>query len=60
VAVTDKLSAHGAFESFVLGEEAGVVNSPHKFHFVRKLSGREGCMSFVKGEIYALALARGY
>jgi hypothetical protein len=32
----------GHFESFVPREEAGVVNAPHKFHFVCELSGCEG------------------
>jgi hypothetical protein len=38
VAVANELAAHWAFESFVPREEAGVVDTPHKFHYVCELS----------------------
>jgi hypothetical protein len=34
LAVTNELSAHGAFEDFVVGAETGVVDAPRILHFV--------------------------
>jgi hypothetical protein len=55
VANVNELTAQLACESFALGEEAGVVNAPHKNHFVCELSGCEGG---VKSAPFRLVVAR--
>jgi hypothetical protein len=57
LAVANKLAAHWVFESFVPREEAGVVNAPHKFHFVCALSGCEGWVSTRVGKVCSISMA---
>jgi hypothetical protein len=56
VAIAKKLTTHRAFESFVPMEKAGVVNAPHRFHFVYALFRCKGGMTAVVGEICSMAL----
>jgi chromosomal replication initiation ATPase DnaA len=42
VAITSELSAHWAFENFVPGEEARVVNAPHKSIFCMNIVNLRG------------------
>jgi hypothetical protein len=37
MSITNELSAHWTNGNFISWEEAGVMNGPHKFHFVPKL-----------------------
>jgi hypothetical protein len=53
------MSAHTALESFVPWEEVGVVNAPHTFHFVCKLSGRERGVSAMVCEMCFISFTRG-
>jgi hypothetical protein len=39
--------------------EAGVVSAPHEFHFVYELSGCEGGMSAMAGEICSISFGCG-
>jgi hypothetical protein len=55
VAVANEVIAHWAFESVVPWEEVGVVNAPHKFYFVYKLSGCKGEVSAMVGETFAIS-----
>jgi hypothetical protein len=59
VAIANELTAHWAFESFIPCEEAGVVNAPQKFHFLSELSGYEGGVSAMVGEICAISFGCG-
>jgi hypothetical protein len=51
VAVAGELAAHGATQGGVVGEEAGVVNTPHEFLFVGELDVGERCVLFVECEV---------
>jgi hypothetical protein len=59
VAVANELAAYWEFESFVPREEAGVVNAPHKSHFVCELSGCDGCVSTMVGRIFTISFGCG-
>jgi hypothetical protein len=59
LAIANELTVHWAFESFVPWEEAGVVKTPHKFHFVCELSGCEGGVSAMECEICAISFGCG-
>jgi hypothetical protein len=59
VAVTNELTAHGEFESFVLWEEAGALEVPLKFYFVCELCEGVGGVSAMVGDICSIALSCG-
>jgi hypothetical protein len=48
VAVAGELATHGAAQGGVVGEEAGVVYSPHEFLLVSELDVGECCVFFVE------------
>jgi hypothetical protein len=59
VAIASELATHGASQSGVVCEEAGVVDSPHEFLLVSELDVGESCVWFLESEVGAVLRGSG-
>jgi hypothetical protein len=59
VPVASELATHGAAHGGVVGEESGVVDSPHEFLLVGELDVGECCVLFVESEVGAVLRGAG-